>query len=276
MLRRVQNIPWRIVGYTCLALIGLTGIGMLMGLVQKKDASQVCTAMKVIVEGQETFIDQHDISELVKSKFGDIVGKPIVGIPVQRMEESLAELPYVAAAEVHADMDGVLNISVQQREVILRVINKSGQEYYIDTKGAKVPVTLKYVPHVLVANGNISEGYKQALDTIQTQVVKDLVKIVNHVKDDELWSSQIVQLYVNDNLDIEIIPRVGTQQLVLGDANGLKGKLERLVIFYKNILPKVGADAYERVNVKYDDQIIGERKSGWFLDSLQMKMKMKM
>ncbi|SFS89264.1 cell division protein FtsQ [Sphingobacterium wenxiniae] len=274
MLKKVQNIPWRIVGYVCLAFIALVGIGMLMGLVKKKDVNQPCTAMKVVVEGKETFIDQKDISELVKNKFGAVVGKPMIDIPVQQMEESLTELPYVSSAEVHTDMDGVLHIAVQQREVILRVINRDGQEYYIDTKGAKVPVTLKYVPHVLVANGNIAEGYKQALDTIHTQVVKDLVKIVDHVRGDALWENQIVQLYVNDNRDIEIIPRLGTQQLILGDANNLDGKLKRLTIFYKNILPKVGEGAYEKVNVKYDDQIICERKKGWFLDSLQMTMKM--
>src|SRR5690606_18428978 len=109
--------------------------------------------------------------------------------------------------------------------VMLRIINYNGQEYYIDTKGAKVPVTLKYVPHVLVANGHIKEGYQKPLDTVQTQLVRDLVDIVEHVKDDALWSNQIVQLYVNGDRDIEIVPRVGTQQLVLGNARNLDNKL---------------------------------------------------
>lgn len=203
-----------------------------------------------------------------------MVGRPLNQIPVEKIEKALLELPYVSAAEIFVDMDGVLQVSVQQREVVLRIVNKVGQEYYIDTKGAKVPVTLKYVPHVLVANGNIREGYKRALDTVQTNLVKDLLTIVDHVKEDPLWSNQIVQLYVNEHQDIEIVPRVGTQQLVLGNAEQLDRKLDRLVVFYKKILPKVGADAYRTVNVKYDDQIICERKEGWVLDSLQLKMKM--
>ncbi len=274
MLNKLRNIPWRLLGYACLVIVALVGVGMLMGLVKKKDSAQVCTSMRVMVEGKEAFIDQHDISDLVKAKFGRVVGKTLQQIPIERIEQALMELPYVSAAEIYVDMDGVLQISVQQREVVLRIVNRVGSEYYIDTKGAKVPVTLRYVPHVLVANGNIKEGYKRALDTIETRLVKDLVTIVEHVKGDPLWSNQIVQLYVNDYGDIEIVPRVGNQQLVLGNAMKLDEKLKRLVVFYKNILPRVGSDAYERVNVKYDGQIICERKDGWILDSLQTKMKM--
>lgn len=275
MLKTIRNIPWRLIGYFCIGIVVLFSIGMLMSLVKKKDAVQVCTSMKVMVEGKETFIDQHDISDLVKTKFGRVVGKELNQLPIEEMEKALMELPYVSAAEIFADMDGVLQIAVKQREVLMRIVNKNGQEYYIDSQGAKVPVTLKYVPHVLVANGNINEGYKKALDTVETGLVRDLVSIVNHVKNDPLWSNQIVQLYVDENKDIEIIPRVGKQQLILGDADNLEEKLDRLAIFYKHILPKVGSDAYEKVNVKYDGQIICERKNGWVLDSLQIKLKMK-
>ncbi|NQD71063.1 cell division protein FtsQ [Sphingobacterium shayense] len=275
MLKFVRNIPWRIIGYICMSVVGLFGIGMLMSLVKTKDSVQVCTSMKVMVEGKETFIDQHDISDLVNGEFGRVVGKELATLPLEKIEKALMTLPYVASAEIHSDMDGVLQIAVKQREVIIRIMNNMGQEYYIDTQGAKVPVTLKYVPHVLVANGNINEGYKVALDTVETQLVKDLVSIVNFVKNDPLWSNQIVQLYVNEHKDIEITPRVGTQQLLLGNADNLPDKLDRLSIFYKKILPRVGSDAYSTVNVKFDDQIICEREDGWVLDSLQMKLKMK-
>ena len=275
MLKVVRNIPWKQVGYACIALIALIGVGMLMGLVKQKAVAQVCSSMKVVVEGKETFIDQKDISNLVETSFGEIIGMPLDRLPLEEMEKALLALPYVASAEIYNDMDGVLQILVRQREVMLRVINQAGVQYYIDTKGAKVPVTLKYVPHVLVASGGITEGYAGPLDTIQTQVLKDLVSIVEEVKDDPLWSNQIVQLYVDGQQDIELIPRVGKQPLVIGNAENLRGKLDRLGIFYTKILPKVGTDAYKKVNVKYDGQIICERRDGWILDSLQMQLKMK-
>lgn len=272
MLEFVRNIRWKLVGYACLSGLAIVGVMMLMALVKKKDVVQECVSLKVMVEGKETFINQEDISDLIKVGFGEVVGKPLIEIPTAKIEKTLAELPYVSSAEIYADMDGVLQVAVKQREVVLRIINARGQEYYIDTKGAKIPVTLKYVPHVLIANGYIKEGYGEALDTVETDVVRSLIKIATHVKDDVLWGNQIVQLYVNGEQDIEIVPRVGSQQLIVGSAENIEDKLTRLEAFYKNILPRVGSDAYARVNVKYEDQIICERQKGWFLDSLQMKI----
>lgn len=275
MLNRIRNIQWRQVGYFFLGLVAIVGVGMLMSLVNKKDQVQECTALKVMVEGKETFIDQNDISSMIKEKFGAVVGKQLNQLPLQQIETELKKSPYVSNADVHMDMDGTMRVSVQQREVVVRIINQVGQEFYVDSKGNKIPVTLKYVPHVMVANGNIKEGYKKSLEPVQSQLVKDLVRIVEETKADELWSNQIVQLYVNDERDIEIVPRVGSQQLIIGNADSLSYKLERLKKFYTHILPRVGSDAYSKVNVKYSGQIVCERKGDWFIDSLQMKINKK-
>lgn len=275
MLNRIRNIQWRQVGYFFLGLVAIVGVGMLMSLVNKKDQVQECTALKVMVEGKETFIDQNDISSMIQEKFGAVVGKQLNQLPLQQIETELKKSPYVSNADVHMDMDGTMRVAVQQREVVVRIINQGGQEFYVDSKGNKIPVTLKYVPHVMVANGNIKEGYKKSLEPVNSQLVKDLVKIVEETKTDELWSNQIVQLYVNDEKDIEIVPRVGNQQLIIGNADSLSYKLDRLKKFYTHILPKVGSDAYSKVNVKYSGQIVCERKGDWFIDSLQMKINKK-
>ncbi|WP_022829411.1 cell division protein FtsQ/DivIB [Sphingobacterium paucimobilis] len=271
----MRNIRWSMVFYVFLGLVIFVGLAMLMSLVSKKDSQQLCKELKVVVEGKETFIDQQDISKMIDQKFGSVVGKDLAGIKVQQIEEAIEMLPYVSNAEVHLDMDGTMQVTVQQREVVLRVINKAGREYYVDRSGKKVPVTLKYVPHVMVANGNISEGYKQPLEMVESKLVQDLVRIAGHVRGDNLWENQIVQIFVNEQRDIELIPRVGREVLVIGSADSLDYKLRRLEVYYKNILPKVGSEAYEKVNVKYGGQIICERRGNWFIDSLQMKINMK-
>lgn len=271
----MKGIRWGIVFYSFLGLALLIGIIMLMNLVAAKDAVQKCTSLRVSVEGKETFIDQNDISKMINNQFGSVIDKNLKDIKMEQIETEIEKLPYVSKAEVHADIDGVLQVTVQQREVILRVISKTGREYYVDRQGNKIPVTLKYVPHVLVANGNIKEGYGKALESVESNTVKDLVKVVNRVEKDPLWSNLIVQMYVNDQNDIELVPRVGTEVLLLGSADSLDDKLNRLEIYYKNILPKVGTEAYEKVNVKYGGQIICERSGNWYMDSLQMKINMK-
>ncbi|MFD2597570.1 cell division protein FtsQ/DivIB [Sphingobacterium corticis] len=272
MLKQLKNIPWRLLGSITLVLIGVVGVVMLMGLVRKKDASQTCTALQIFVEGKETFIDQADITAIIQNQFGQVIGRQLQDIPLHKIEKALTALPYVSQAGIYVDIDGAMRVTVQQRAILLRVINRVGQEFYVDTEGKKIPTTLKYVPHTIVANGNIRESFGKPLQPVESQVVDDLATIVRHINQSELWSNQVVQLYVNDNGDIELVPRVGDQDLILGNAENLDDKLRRFEIFYQKILPRVGTEAYSKVNVKYADQIICERYGDWFIDSLQMKM----
>lgn len=270
MINSIRKLRWSHVGYFVLSIASFIGIFMLMGLVAKKDQGQYCTSLRVVVQGRETFIDQEDVSSMIEENFGQVIGQPLHELPTQLIESELKQSPYVAKADVFMDMDGVLQVIIEQRQVVVRIINQQGEEFYVDGEGKKIPVTLKYVPHVMVANGFIAEGYQTPLAPVETDLVKDLVKIVNRTSDDELWKNQIVQLYVNQDRDIEIVPRVGQQQLILGSADSLAHKLERLEKFYTHILPRVGTEAYTSVNVKYGGQIVCERKGNWFIDSLQM------
>lgn len=273
MANLIKNIPWKMVGTIVLVLVGTVCVIGLMGLVGKEDDKQVCTSIQIVIEGKETFIDQQDIMKMIVQEYGKVEGRALNEIPIQRMEKSLASLPYVSKAEVHVDMDGTMKVNVQQRGISLRVINQKGADFYVDKEGKKIPTTLKYVPHVIVATGHIKESYDQPLQPVESDIVKDLVGIVKHVEGNALWENQIVQLYVDERQDIQIVPRVGDQEIVIGDAEDLEDKLGRIEVFYKSILPKVGNEAYSKVNVKYKGQIICERHDGWYIDSLQMSLK---
>ncbi|MDH5827828.1 cell division protein FtsQ/DivIB [Sphingobacterium sp. SG20118] len=268
MLKFLHNIQWNRVLYLSLFFLGVIAVVIVMSLVNRKDDQQVCREINIFIEGKEAFIDQGDISALISKNYGNITGKPLVDIPLHKIEQMLRKLPYVSEATVHLDMTGILAINIAQREVVMRVINKNGREYYIDLNGLKVPTTLKYVPHVMIATGNIDEGYKNPLDSVSSTLVKDLFRVTQFIERDELWSNQVVQVFVNQDKDIELVPRVGNQQLIIGTADSLAQKFSLLQTFYKEIIPKVGVDAYNKVNVKYAGQIICEKRGAWTFDDL--------
>src|SRR5690606_38503234 len=132
-------------------------------------------------------------------------GRTLASIPIHQMEVDLREIPFVFSAVVTADMDGLLTVRIRQREAVVRIINEKGLDYYIDRQGYKMPVSLKYVPHVPVVNGHISEPYNGALDSVQTRLVKDIFKTAQFISGDSIWNSQVVQLYVNEQQDIELV-----------------------------------------------------------------------
>src|SRR5690606_13486657 len=108
-------------------------------------------------------------------------------------------------------------------------------------------------------NGNIAEPYNGELDSMDSRLIKDVFKTAQFINADSVWSNQVVQLYVNPVGDIELVPRVGNQQIILGNADSLDRKFEKLMLFYKRIVPRTGIDAYKSVNLKFAGQLVCER-----------------
>lgn len=253
------QFSWRNMLYGFMGGVVLVGLVVLMGFIDAKSEEQACTEVEVILLGNESFIEQHDISAILMEEFGELQGRTLTSIPIHQIEQGLKQIPYVFSSVVTMDMDGKLSVRVKQREAVVRVINRGAPDFYIDEQGHKMPVSLKYVPRVPVASGYISEQYDGTLDSTKSRLIADIFKTAQFISNDSLWSSQVVQLYVNSDRDIELIPRVGNQRIILGGADSLKSKFEKLLLFYQKIVPKTGINAYKTVNLKFAGQIIGER-----------------
>lgn len=227
--------------------------------IERKKQEVKCTKVEILIPGANNFIEREEIDEILSSSYGSLVGKDLSQINIHQVEKAIKANPYIAFVKVYADMDGVINIEIKQRQPVLRVINAGGQDFYIDDAGLKIPVSSNYTANVLVATGNILEGFSGKTDTLFTSVAKNLYKAALYAKKDTLWDAQFEQLYVNEKSDIEIVPRVGNQRIILGNADSLAVKMKNLLAFYQQAMPKVGWDAYKTINLKYINQIVCEK-----------------
>ncbi|WP_207428592.1 cell division protein FtsQ/DivIB [Pedobacter sp. SYSU D00535] len=264
----LKRINWKAVLTVFLWIISIGGVVALMSFIEVKKGDAKVTDIKVLIPGMESFIDRDEIDAIILQNSGRLIGRSLASVDIQEIEEAIIANPYIKDAKVYADMDGVISIQIDQREPVLRILNYVNQDYYIDKEGLKVPVSHSYTPHVLVANGFIMEGFNGKVDTMQTKLAKDLYKTAVFIERDTLWKEQIEQLYVNEQREIEMIPRVGNHKIILGDADSLKNKFRNLLIFYKKAIPRVGWDAYKTINIKYSNQIVCV-KSGLDSTSIQ-------
>jgi cell division protein FtsQ len=132
---------------------------------------------------------------------------------------------------------------------------------------------MNFTAKVLVANGFILEGFANRVDTLDTKLARDLYNTALFIENDTLWNDQIEQLYVNQQSEIEMVPRVGNQRIILGTADSLQVKFRNLLAFYKKAMPRVGWDAYKTISLKYANQIVCEKYSA--ADSAAMATKIK-
>ena len=231
----------------------------------------VCTGVKVYIPGNEYFIDQKEVDNILHVSSHTLVGRKMVNINIHELENKLQSNPFIESAKVFADMDGLIRVEVTQRHPILRIMNRFDQDYYVDEHGFKIPLSNNFTAQVLAANGNIDETFVNRIDTLHTGLAKDVFKTADFIRKDTLWNAQIAQIYVNQSHEIELVPRVGNHKILLGNADSLSAKFHNLEIFYKQALPQVGWDKYRVINIKYANQVVGIKAEGYQPDSVIAK-----
>lgn len=153
--------------------------------------------------------------------------------------------------------DSLLRIDIEQRDPVLRVKgaltvpNAHGsalQDFYIDRDGEMMPAQFGTALCLPLATGYVRSD--------QVTALHDFALFLRH---NDFWGDQVTQIYVRQNGDVELIPRVGTHTILLGPLDDYETKLRHVLEFYRKVLPRKGWNAYRVINAKFNGQIVGEK-----------------
>ncbi|MGZ3872015.1 MAG: cell division protein FtsQ/DivIB [Mucilaginibacter sp.] len=262
---------WKTILVSLAWLVCFGGLIVLMSFIEVKKAEVLCRDVKIYIPGSQYFIDRQEVDHILQVDSRALIGRRMETININALENKLKANPFIEFAKVYTDMDGVINVEISQRQPILRLINRFDQDFYVDQHGLKIPLSENFTARVIVANGFIDELFANHVDTLHTALAAELFKTADYIRKDTLWDAQIAQIYVNKDHEIELIPRVGNNRILLGNADSLDSKFHNLLAFYKKALPTVGWNAYKVINVKYANQVIGVKNENKKADSLKAK-----
>ena len=212
------------------------------------------------------FVTKRQLLNLVYGNTGKILGQPVKDVSVAEIESRINVLRELKEAEVYITIDGTMHVYVDQRDPVMRVMPDNGGDYFIDEEGVVVRNRNLYTPrlHIVGGNVNISSAMLNGvsvLDTsIKNSILKDIYYLVNYINDDNFWSAQIDQIYVDSNDEIDLIQRVGNQLVHLGTAENFEGKLRNLEALYDKVLHEVGWNKYSLINLEFKDQIVCKKR----------------
>lgn len=228
------------------------------GFIRSERSAMRCESFTIRVDhdGGAYFIDKQAVeAHLRRNGWGQLVGRPVDSVDLTRIERLIEKIPFVAEAEAFADIYGNVRLDVEQREPVLRIVNQNYQSFYIDQNGKRMPTTTNYAAQVPVASGFIAERLTKT-DTIQTEVVRQLVALNAYIQERDDLKNLFVQYYVNADHELELIPRVGEHSVLIGDLSDLDEKFEKLLVLYKLGFDEQAWREYRLVNLKFKDQVI--------------------
>jgi cell division protein FtsQ len=212
------------------------------------------------------FVTRKHLLNLAYGNSSRILGQPVKDVNLLEIENRINVLRELKVAEVYRTIDGNVHIYADQREPVVRVMPDNGGDFFLDEDGVIVRTRNLYTPRLHIAGGNINISSAMlngvsVLDTsIKNTILKDIYHLVNYINDDDFWSAQIDQVYIDDNDKIDLITRIGGQTVHLGTIENFKGKLRNLEAFYDKVLPEVGWNKYSVINLEFKDQIVCKKR----------------
>ena len=261
-MRKVVNIAAWVVGLALLVVF--------TAFAEFHHRDQELAELKVEVDTKSgnSFVDQKEIEVALTSR-GYIPGEvKTKSIDVRGLELLFDRYPSVKNADVYSTLSGELHVDIEQRKPILRVYSSNGDVYYIDEDGFLMPLSSNYSARVMVVNGELDLPYnlyvgRSVNGTEEDEgmlMLKQLFEVATSIEQDEFWASQFAQIYVNENRELELIPRVGRHRIIIGNASEMDNKLGKLKVFYIEGLNRTGWNDYRTINLKFKDQVVCTKK----------------
>lgn len=197
---------------------------------------------------EKRFIDPEALkNQILKSPINPI-GKALCEVNTLEIEKLVdGSNNYAKRINVFITNQDVVKVVIKEKKPVLRVIPPIGKDYYIDEDGNKLLVTDRYVTYIPVASGNIKEN---------SEILGELYQFALFLQNDPFWNAQVNQIYVNKDEEIQFVTRVGNHLVTIGDTDNLEVKLDRLMTFYKKGLNKYGWNKYDKINLKFKNQVV--------------------
>jgi cell division protein FtsQ len=246
----------------------LSGLLILWGFSIQYKMQQLCQDIRVeiIQEEGNYFIGIEKLRNHLKTIIYDetrdsrVLPKTMGEINLIEVESLLEANPFIRNAEVYRRNGGVLEVKVQLRKAIARVMNVKGETFYIDTEGMLMPLSPDYTPNVLLVSGKVLES-PAAGDTLRTEHGKALLPMLLHIHQDEFYRAQISEIVMDRDGNLMIYPETGSILVDFGTTARYKEKMENLMLFYRQVLNRTGWDRYRKVSVRYKGQVVAEKRN---------------
>lgn len=250
----------------------LAGITTLVIAANRKSASRTCKGVAVSIngDGNKIFVEQADVLKAIeKTANGTVVNRQFAAINLGSLEKALESNPWIKDAELYFDTKDVLHVSVAERVPFARVFATSGNSFYIDSSGYQLPLLETYAAKLPVVTGLMTAKKFTGRDSATLQGVKEIVRVVNT---DKFWKAQVGQIDITPEGKFELVPVIGSHIIKLGYGDNIAQKLENLMVFYQQVLPKAGLAKYSVLDVQFDGQVVAVKKGATsIVDSIQLQ-----
>lgn len=248
------------------------GIVSLLIAANGKAKARTCKGLAVSINngGDRIYVEKEDVlKSIAKTAHGSVVNKHTGDVNLALLEKNLEANPWIRDAELYFDAKDILHVAISERLPMARVFTTNGNSFYIDSTGAQMPLLENYSAKLPVVTGFTPA---KRLNNADSALVQETKQVVQTISSDAFWNAQIGQIDITPDRRFELMPVLGSHVIRLGSGNNVAEKLEKLMVFYKQVLPKAGLAKYSALDVQFEGQVVAVRRGPTsVVDSIQLQ-----
>ncbi|HMX80009.1 MAG TPA: hypothetical protein PLG91_06845, partial [Ferruginibacter sp.] len=245
---------------TLWVVLGAASVLLLAAAIRKKDTSR-CKGVEITIKGADAnvFVDEADIMQGIRQvESGDPVGKPVGAFNLKMMEAQLEKNIWIKSAELFFDNNEVLRVNVQEREPVARVFTATGNSFYIDQELTMLPLSDKFSARLPVFTGFPSDA--RVLAPADSSLLAEIRDVSLAIQQDTFCMALIDQVDITDRREFDMLPKVGNQLIRFGTGSDAEEKLNKLKLFYKEIMATTGLAEYSVISLQYKNQVVAKKR----------------
>ncbi len=237
---------WIVNSFLILALVTVSAYLVFASGWLKPDYDEtLCENLRISIDAKYKLITSAEIVNLLEANNINPQGKYYDQIREDEIEQLLTAHPFVKLVECyHLPNSNTIQLDILLREPIFIVGGLDS--YYVDSEKEILPLSIQAAAYLPLLSGTVTHQ----------MAVGKLFDLMQFIGSDPFWNSQIEQVYVRNDLKIELIPRVGDAVILLGDMEDYKEKLDRVYRLYDKGFGVLGWNRYSLLDLQYDGQIV--------------------
>ncbi len=202
-------------------------------------------------------IGADEVESIIRSGYkNDLAIESLGRVDLSIIEELIRKDSRVYDAHAFLNADRKLIIDIEQRRPIARVMSADGSSFYLDQYGVYVNVTKKRASRVPLITGNFEKF--EPSDSAHTKPRLSMAYAIAHeIRNDEFNSSLIEQIHLDKNGRFILVPKLGSEKIVLAYTDELSIKLNNLKDFYYNLSKTNNWGKYDEIDISIANQVLG-------------------
>jgi cell division protein FtsQ len=211
----------------------------------KNDSRNINIESINFINSDLKFISLDSVNKMLKQS--DLLSNNILksDLNLKEIEKIILDNVFINFAEVSLNLNGQLGIILKEKDPVFRVLNGN---YYIDSKGNKMPISNIF-----------SKRVPLLLNNVDPTNFNDLSLLGNYVKKNVFLSKHISAVELVEN-DLFFYVKGFPYSIKIKGFDDYKSKFKNYEFFFRSVYNEGLLDSIKSINLNFKNQIILQKK----------------